>query len=118
MRYDTLRDFGGKEKETRRAYNERFGQPAGPAIEIPDAGDYIWEWFWSLSGRRGFVDSGMLPLSFTEIDAWARRMRIRVTPDEIEVMTKMDDMMLATHAEEAEIARERAQAQAPRPKGK
>lgn len=116
MRYDTARDYGGKEAETRRAYNERFGQPPGPDLDIPAVADYVWEWFWSLNSRRGFVESGMLPLSYAEIDAWARRMRISITPEEVEMLTRMDDAMLAASAVEAEDAQERANRKGPRPK--
>ena len=116
MRYDVPRDYGGKEKETRREFNARFSQPTGPEAEIPDAAIHVWEWFWSLSSRRGFTDSGLQPLAFTEIDAWARRMRIAINPEEIELITAMDDAMLAASAEEAAALAERQKNKAPKPK--
>ena len=119
MRYEVARDFGGKEKETRREYNARFGQPTGEEIDIPDSVEHVWGWFWQLSSRRSFTDSSLLPLSFTELDAWTRLMRVNITPEDLDMLIAMDDAMLSAHSEESQAAQARADARkqaSPKPK--
>jgi hypothetical protein len=40
-------------------------------VEMPDCLHYLWGWFCELSGGRGYAEFGALPLTFSEIRAWA-----------------------------------------------
>lgn len=116
MRYEVRRDYGGKEKETRREYNARFGQPAGPQVKVPPAGEHVWDWFWKLSGRRQHSESGPLPIGYAEIGAWSQLLDIHTYPDEIETLTKMDEAFMAETSAEMEAVRRRQAAGKPAPK--
>lgn len=67
------------------------GQSHVPEIDIPFAGIHLWEWFWVLSNSRGSSGfGGASPLSFSEIEAWARVCRVEPHPWEIDVLKAMD----------------------------
>lgn len=77
-------------------------------MEVPPEGEHLWEWFWTLSRRRR---SGPEAITFTEIGAWMRATNTRVRPEEIEVLTRMDDAFLKVVRQEQADAAERAREQ-------
>lgn len=85
---------------------------------MPDAVSHVWEWFWSLSGRRQQGYAGPQPISYLEIDAWARRMRIQILPAEIHMLVQMDNAYRQQMSEEMQGIRERNQAQKPQAKAR
>lgn len=61
---------------------------------FPESGGYLWEWFWDLSaGRRGSPGSAD-PLTWAEMDAWARLRRLRPAPFEIDILRALDRAFL------------------------
>lgn len=62
---------------------------------------HIWEWFCQLSATRG-GGFGPASITFAEIDAWARRLRIDPDPWEIEQVMAIDRIWLKVTAEENE----------------
>lgn len=112
VRYDIKRDYGGKQKETRREYNVRFSQHPGPEVDPPDAALHVWNWFWRLNSRRAYGEAGPLPLTYTEVQSWSRLTRSEVRPDEVEMIIAMDDAYLSETAEESEAMRERSESRA------
>lgn len=101
------RDYGGKEKETRRELNARFSQPPGPEPTPPDVVAHVWHWFLTLNERRKNGESGPMPISYAEIEAWSRLTRSRAKPEEIQMIVAMDNAFLSESALEAEDLMER-----------
>jgi hypothetical protein len=66
--------------------------------EIYPALQHIWTWFHHLSSTRG-GGFGPAPISFQEIDAWARLMRTGPTPWEIEQIMRLDGVWFKVQAE-------------------
>lgn len=66
-----------------------------PEPDVPDAGDHLWEWFWSLDAARPSNGFGANPITYSEIEAWARLVDAEPSPDEVRVIKAMDGAMLA-----------------------
>jgi hypothetical protein len=75
---------------------EAFKAPASApvAAELPDALAHVWEWFCELSKARSANGHGLNPISFAEIDAWARVMQTGVTPWEAGLIRRLDAAVL------------------------
>ena len=58
--------------------------------ELPHELTYLWMWFCELSNSRGFAECGALPLSYSEIQAWAQLTRTEPTGWEISVIKQID----------------------------
>jgi len=52
-------------------------------VEIPDAGQYLWDWFWDIDRDR--IDNNPL-----DIKAWAELTGTVIRPDEVEILRQMD----------------------------
>jgi hypothetical protein len=77
---------------TRRERNERFGQGSSPAIDIPGAGDHLWEWYFQLSGRLRRVRDGVCePIPPSEFMAWCEASGTIVNALEYAMLSAMDD---------------------------
>lgn len=61
--------------------------------------EHIWGWFIQLSARRG-GGFGPAPLSYQEVDAWARLMGLDPTPWEIQQIMTIDDIQLKVSYEQ------------------
>lgn len=107
VRYDVRRDFGGKEHETRREYNARFGRTESPEVEVPFPVQHLWEWFWELSAQRWFTDGSPLPLGYKEMQSWAQLTGRILTQDDVLALVRMDDAYLRESAEESRAAMDR-----------
>jgi len=55
---------------------------------------HVWNWYCELSAARTSNGFGLNPISYTEIDAWVRLLRIDVVPWEIRVIKNLDSMYL------------------------
>jgi len=75
--------------------------------EIPDYGEKLWAIFWKLHARRRPGFESPAPLSYTELAAWAALTREHISPDEVEVITQMDDAYMRAVHEGMELRRER-----------
>ena len=60
-----------------------------PAI-MPDCLHYLWGWFCELSGARGYAEFGALPLTYSEIRAWAELTKTSPTAWEIDALKRID----------------------------
>ena len=59
-----------------------------PPVEVA----HLWGWFWTLAARRTSGGMGAPnPITFSEIDAWARLMGVTPRPWEVVVLARMDD---------------------------
>jgi hypothetical protein len=63
------------------------------SAELPDCLAYLWGWFLELYGRSGAGMAGLLPLSYTEVDAWARLTGNDPNPLEVEALMLLDAVM-------------------------
>lgn len=87
-RYD-LPDENG---ETRRKRNERFDFKDSPKLEIPSAGEYIWELFTLLSNAIYRIDFNGYYYNFppSDIVSWCKLTNIDITPTEYDIISAMD----------------------------
>lgn len=59
------------ERARRRDGAEARAQLIAP--RYPASARYLLDWFYELHARRGYTQHGPLPLSWSDMDAWARR---------------------------------------------
>ena len=59
---------------------------------------HVWHWFCELSAARGSTMGGFLPLSFTEIEAWARLYSVELQPWHVRAIRAMDTAFLGAIA--------------------
>lgn len=81
----------------RRASNPKrkawaVGQLEQPAF--PSLGGYLWGIYHRIRRRRSTV-GGIVPIDFSEFDAFQRSTRTALTPWEIGVLELLDDLYLA-----------------------
>lgn len=55
---------------------------------------YIWTWFCALSEARGSGGFGASPITYPQIEAWARLMRTEVTPWEVGILRRLDRVFI------------------------
>lgn len=105
--YLTVRyDMPDEKGETRRERNARFDVEA-PDVEVPLEASHVWEWFWDISGRRR---SGPEALTFGDIASWISLLQLDVLPQEVAMLTAMDDQYLrAVREDQADRAKARQQ---------
>jgi hypothetical protein len=59
-------------------------------LDCPDEFVYLVEWGKQLFGRSGAGFAGISPVSFTEVEAWSRLLRLEITPLEVEALIRID----------------------------
>ena len=78
------------ETVTRRERNARFGHPS-PELEIPEAGEYLWEWYYDISSKVRRVHDGVCcPIPPSDFQAWIALKREIVYPWEYDILSAMD----------------------------
>jgi hypothetical protein len=73
-------------------------------IQIPAGGELLWRWFLDLCGTRAVTMAGAQPISFAEIEAYARLTGWQIEARHVAVLRAMDAEFLA-------FGRRQAQAQ-------
>lgn len=61
--------------------------------EFPEVLRYLWEWFTELERARSVGPHGVNPMSYQDIDAWARLLRRPVLPHEVSALMRLDLVM-------------------------
>jgi len=61
----------------------------------------LWQDFLELHNARSSNGFGVNPISFLEIDAWARVNQITVNPADIKIIKALDNVYLKQQAKEA-----------------
>lgn len=56
---------------------------------------YVWQWFLELNSGRQYSEIGALPLTFTEIKAWAELTENAITPLDVQVIKRLDHVALS-----------------------
>lgn len=62
---------------------------------VPEAGRLLWQWFIALSETRTYHMAGPNPISFGEIEAFARLHRWPIEPRHVAIIRAMDAAWLA-----------------------
>lgn len=70
---------------------------ARPPI-IPEAGRLVWRAFVALSRSRSYGAVGPNPISYLEIEAWCRLMRMPLEPHHVEMICALDQAWLRADA--------------------
>jgi hypothetical protein len=99
-------DLPLKDGTTLRGHYQAAERQTGKSFidepEIPPAGEHLWIWFWEINAGRGSTGWGPAPLSYQEIDAWARLSGCDLRPWEVRVLKSMDGAFLAAAAKKGE----------------
>lgn len=91
---EACRQLGKTPEELGLAPEEAVEEP-----EVPFAGECLWTWFWEVSGARTSNGFCLLPLSWADIEAWARLTATSLSPYEALTLRRMDAAYLSAHAE-------------------
>lgn len=88
-------EYGTLDKQgvTKRQHLEQAGA-VSPMPEVPVEAQHVWEWFWALSAARGSNGFSLVPIAYTEIEAWARLTGAEPEPWEVMAIKAMDKAML------------------------
>lgn len=90
-------DTPDKHGTTKRDHLIKAGRSA-PQVEISHEAGYLWGWYVDLDSARGSNGFGVSPVSYTEIDAWARLNDVRINPNEVRVLKDIDRAYLSEMA--------------------
>jgi hypothetical protein len=63
-------------------------------VPIPPTLEYLWLDFLELNDARTSNGYSMNPITFTELDAWNRLARKRITAQEISIIKQLDGVFL------------------------
>ncbi|SLN19915.1 hypothetical protein ROJ8625_00697 [Roseivivax jejudonensis] len=74
---------------------------AGGSARAPEGSSVLWNCFMTLSRARSCGPVGPNPISHSEIEAWARLMRMPLEPHHVAILTAMDAAYMQ-HAYRAE----------------
>ena len=99
---DHVRQYAGQCGVTLREALEKYGLEEP---QVPPGGSDFWTWFWELADGRGGNGFGPLPLSWQDMDAWARISGIELQPWQARILRAMD----AAWLEAADAARSKLQ---------
>lgn len=103
----------GKDGTTPRAHAEQVarhtGRPFAEALarlglaepDIPPDGALLWSWWRELASGRGNNGFGPLPISWADMDAWARLTGTPLSPWQAGTLRDMDNAFLARVAEQS-----------------
>lgn len=90
-----------------------------PDFEVPEAGQYLWDWYKALSGRLQRNRDGVCsPIPPTEFAAWVNAMGLIVLPSEYECLCAMDIAYVEVMNEELEAKRAADAEKGKKPHGK
>lgn len=67
---------------------------------VPEAGVLLWRAFIDLDQTRSFGQNGPNPVSFAEIEAWARLQGYPLRPRHVAVIRAMDSALIRAFGEE------------------
>jgi hypothetical protein len=108
VRYETpARRVKGERPITRAERNAQFGKPV-PTYDWPIAGDYLWDYFWKMNRERQDGPEGPQPLTSSIMRNWSELRRIRLRPEEADIIQDMDAAWLAAFRAEIAVDRKHA----------
>lgn len=81
-----------------RAHLEQLAKSTGEAPaelvgehELPEALAHVWEWFCELSNARAPGAFSLAPISYQDMEAWARLTGAQPTSAEVGLLRQLDD---------------------------
>lgn len=90
---------------TRRQYNDSF-EVESPETDVPEAGEYIWDWYFDIDARISRVWDGVCrQIPPSDWLAWQQMTGHIVNPVEFDILATMDRAYVAAVNEEFEAAR-------------
>lgn len=94
VRYDTRlflhKSVDGEAVLTRRENNARFGKPS-PEVDVPEVGEYLWDWFFDVDARIARIQDGECrPIPPSEWLAWVTVTGNIVRRWELGILTALD----------------------------
>lgn len=84
----------------------RYGAVPPDSPPVPPQAEHVFLWFRDLSARRAQGFDGPQPISYADIDVWSRLTRTAIRPEEVRLLTSMDDAYLAELSRVRELARQ------------
>lgn len=79
------------EHAARRGSASAIQQLASPPC--PPELDYLRRWAYELTGRSGFSEVGMNPLTYGTIESWARLTGRHPSPADVDALLRLDDVL-------------------------
>ncbi|WP_438672158.1 phage tail assembly chaperone [Shimia sediminis] len=67
---------------------------SGKRVVIPEAGILLWQVFTALCRTRSYSQWGSNPITYQEIEAWARLSRMPLQPHHVDILIQMDSAWL------------------------
>ena len=78
-----------------------------PEADVPDAGAFLWDWFWEIRSGQPPGFNGANPVSNSELLAWLQITGNILRREEIAIIRAMDSRYVTEIDKEAEAIRER-----------
>lgn len=94
---DALEKFGYVERDRKRAQREEEEEAKRP--KPPEGFEFVWEWYFELAQSRQQTGFGVSPISWQEMDAWARITGVTLYPWLAMCFRAMDQAWLKVAAE-------------------
>ncbi|MEM9763889.1 MAG: hypothetical protein AAF968_15510 [Pseudomonadota bacterium] len=66
----------------------------GNTVQVPEGAAVLWKAFNDLALTRTHGSAGPHPISYQEIAAYSRLMRLPLEPHHVAILTEMDDVVL------------------------
>lgn len=83
-------DEGNTEMLSRRQWYPRFDRKV-PPLEIPEEGEYLWEWYMDMTSRiRRVVEGVCVPITPTDWLGWQQITGNEIRPAEHRILGLMD----------------------------
>ncbi|NDV52158.1 hypothetical protein [Salipiger sp. PrR003] len=70
-------------------------QLEGESVRQPEGSSPIWNAFMGLSRARSCGPSGPNPISYPEIEAWSRLMRVPLDPHHVDAIVALDEVWMS-----------------------
>lgn len=99
-----MQDENGTTRRERTEFyiEEGASSEPPPPLEVPDAGQYIWDWYHALSGRlKRVLDGVVYPIPPSEFVAWCIATGHIIRPSEYDILCAIDVAYCDEMAKEA-----------------
>lgn len=81
-------------EEAKGEWPEEFPMP-----DVPSQGFDVWESYWELRRATPSGINGVQPISFSEIDAWKRLYKKKITTQGVYYIRILDEQYMVSYAE-------------------
>lgn len=82
-----------------RQTGRRLPEAVAPVRTLPVVLAHVWEWFTELAARRTGGPVGPNPITHGDIRAWAVTTGRDPTPEEVQLLCRMDDLAMTVFRE-------------------